>query len=261
MSNTDDTSQQNSEQSETQPSLGSVLLAARQAAGLSLDDAAQKLFLSKAVVQQLETDTVPESANALFFKGYVKSYATLVGLDCDEMIAHFRTQYHCDGDLKSMQTFSNRSKNNTHNNYLNLITFGVVTVILMAVIAWWWQRQAMNEMPVVVEETTTVALEPSPRLPIAPMATNAAMEIETINVESTFKFKQDCWVKITDATNAVVAIGIKKAGTSIDVIGVAPLEVILGAPTAVEITYQQQILDITPYISNETATFTLPLEQ
>ena len=261
MSNTQESSSSVTENDcETTPSLGSQLLSARQQAGLSIDDVANKLYISKAVVNELETDSVPESSNALFYRGYVKSYAVLVGLDCGDMVKTFRAQYHCDDDLKTMQTFSNRSKNDTHNNYLNWVTRGVVVVITIAIFVWWQQRQSMSEMPTVAQESITVATEPSPRLPIAPVA-NSVITVDSNHLQSTFTFSQDCWVKITDATNAVVAIGIKKAGTSIEVSGVAPLEVILGAPQGVEITYQQQKLDISSYISNETAQFTLPLEQ
>lgn len=261
MSNTQESSSSTTENDcETTPSLGNQLLNARQLAGLSIDDVAKNLYISKAVVNELETDTVPESSNALFYRGYVKSYAVLLGLDCDELVKTFRAQYHCDDDLKTMQTFSNRSKNDTHNNYLNWVTRGVVVVITIAIVVWWQQRQSMSEMPTITQESIAVANEPSPRLPIAPIA-NTVVEVDTKNLQSTFSFSQDCWVKITDATNAVVAIGIKKAGTSIDVSGVPPLEVILGAPQGVEITYQQQTLDISSYISNETAKFTLPLEQ
>lgn len=261
MSNTQESSNSTTDNDcETAPSLGRQLLNARQQAGMSIDEVALKLFISKAVVNELETDTVPESSNALFYRGYVKSYAVLLGLDCEDMVKTFRAQYHCDNDLKTMQTFSNRSKNDTHNNYLNWVTTGVVIIIFIAVIVWWWQRQSMAEMPTISQEPVAIATEPSPRLPIAPVV-NAAMEVDENNVQSTFTFSQDCWVKITDATNAVVAIGIKKAGTSIEVSGVPPLEVILGAPQGVEITYHEQVLDISSYISNETATFTLPLEQ
>lgn len=261
MSNTQESSNLTIESDcEATPSLGDQLFNAREDAGLSIDDVANKLYISKVVVNELETDTVPESSNALFYRGYVKSYAVLVGLDCDDMVKTFRAQYHCDDDLKTMQTFSNRSKNDTHNSYLNWVTRGVVVVILIAVVVWWQQRQSMSEIPTVAQEPIAIAKEPSPRLPIAPIV-NAALEVDTNNLQSTFTFSQDCWVKITDATNAVVAIGIKKAGTSIEISGVPPLEVILGAPQGVEIIYQQQILDISSYISNETAKFTLPLEQ
>lgn len=246
---------------ESQPTLGERLTLARQQAGLSVDDVATKLFLSIAVVNQLETDSVPLSANSLFTKGYVKSYCTLLELPSDELLLLFKHQYQCQNDIKKMQTFSNRSKNTTHNNYLNWITLFVISIMVIGIIAWWWQQSEQEAQLALVSgiENRVQTTEPSPRLPLTPKVTNSVSNSKLVN--TTLVFNKDCWVKITDSTNAVIAVGIKKAGSMIDISGVAPLEVILGAPLAVDITFEQQKLDISSYISNDTAKFTLPLEQ
>lgn len=240
-------------------SLGQMLTVARANSAMGIDEVAAKLFLSAEVVHQLETDTVPDSANTLFTKGYVKSYCNLLEIPPEQYIEQFTLQYQCNSDVKKMQTFSNRTKQNTHNNYLNWITTIVVIILLMAIVGWWWQQTPVESEPVVDIEFITQSIEPSPLLPITP---NIPVQSVTIDkVSSTLSFSKDCWIKITDATNAVVAVGIKKAGTQLQISGVAPLEVVLGAPSGVEITYQQQSIDFSSYISNETATFTLPLEQ
>lgn len=250
-----------SEDNESLPSLGEQLRVAREQTGLSVDTVAKQLYLSTTVIEQIESDNIPESSNTLFSKGYVKSYSVLLNLPVDDMLKCFQLQYQCNNDLKKMQTFSNRSKNTTHNDYLNWITVIAIIVMTVGVIAWWWQQGEQHVVEVAVIETIVASSEPSPRLPLIPSVATVNQEIQSTTVESTFTFTKDCWVKITDATNAVIAVGIKKSGTSIDVSGVAPLEVILGAPHAVQITYQQQTLDISSYISNDTAKFTLPLEQ
>jgi len=246
---------------ELNPSLGELLRTAREAAGLSIADVAAKLFLSVGVIEQIESDNIPASANTLFSKGYVKSYSVLLNLPVDDMLQRFLLQYQCNANLKKMQTFSNRSKNTTHDSYLNWVTLIAISVMSIGVIVWWWQKSETTIVQVPTVEREVATYEASPRLPITPVLTTVTHQPDDGIVNSTFTFTQDCWVKITDATNAVVAVGIKKAGTSIDVSGVAPLEVILGAPLGVQITYQQQTLDISSYISKDTAKFSLPLEQ
>jgi cytoskeleton protein RodZ len=250
-----------SQVNELQPSLGEQLRLAREQAGMSIDDVAKQLYLSKAVIEEIESDNIPASANTLFSKGYVKSYSALLRLPIDDMLKCFQLQYQCNIELKKMQTFSNRSKNATHNNYLNWITLIAIVVMTMGVIAWWWQQSEQVIIQIPAVETIVASNESSPRLPLTPNIATMSQSIQSTTVNSTFAFTQDCWVKITDATNAVVAVGIKKAGSSMDVSGVAPLEVVLGAAHGVKITYQQQVLDISSYISNNTAKFTLPLEQ
>jgi len=246
---------------ETQPSLGELLRVAREDACLSLEEVAAKLFLSVSVIEQIESDSIPASANTLFSKGYVKSYSGLLNLPIDDMLQRFKLQYQCNADLKKMQTFSNRSKNTTHNNYLNWVTLIAISVMSIGVIVWWWQKNETTIVKMPLPQTVVANSDAASHLSITSTVTTVAQELEVTTVDSKFTFTQDCWVKITDATNAVVAVGIKKAGTSIDVSGVAPLEVILGAPLGVQITYQQQSLDISSYISKDTAKFTLPLEQ
>jgi cytoskeleton protein RodZ len=47
----------------------------------------------------------------------------------------------------------------------------------------------------------------------------------------------------------------------LDISGLAPFEVTLGAPDAVSITYQGNALDISRYIIDNAARFSVPLEQ
>lgn len=251
----------NDHENTQQDSLGVKLANARKNANLTIDDVAAKLFLSPITISEIETDSIPDSANTVFSKGYVKLYCVLLELPVEEYLRLFQLQYQCNGDVKKMQTFSNRSKNTTHNNYLNWITLIFLCIMTIGVIGWWWQDSQQQAPTETQQVSVSTPIEPSPRLPITPNIQQTNTTSDPSLVFTTMSFKQDCWVKITDATNAVVAVGIKKAGSTLELSGIAPLEVVLGAPLGVEITYGQQKLDISPYISNDTATFTLPLEQ
>lgn len=68
---------------------GSRLRKAREAKGYSLEEIARKLFLSTQVVQQLENDEYQVHHSITFLRGYLRSYARLVDMDTEMLIAEF----------------------------------------------------------------------------------------------------------------------------------------------------------------------------
>lgn len=68
-------------QSPPAASIGQVLSAARQANGLSMRDVAQQLNLAVATIESLEEDAFDQLPGLTFVKGYLRSYARLLGLD------------------------------------------------------------------------------------------------------------------------------------------------------------------------------------
>ena len=113
----------------------------------------------------------------------------------------------------------------------------------------------VSEEPPVTTDELTIAESPAAAL-IAeetdPMAGKVSLE---------FTFEGDCWVKVIDATNEVLAIGIKRSGKHMPLMGVAPFEVILGAPQVVKIRYQGEELDTSGFRQGQTARFKVPLEK
>ena len=77
-------------------------------------------------------------------------------------------------------------------------------------------------------------------------------------VDVVFTFAEDCWVSVIDATGETIAVGVKVAGRVMSISGVAPFEVILGAPSVVQIRYADEDLDMSFLAPNSTAKFTLP---
>ncbi|ABG41633.1 transcriptional regulator, XRE family [Paraglaciecola sp. T6c] len=77
-------------------------------------------------------------------------------------------------------------------------------------------------------------------------------------VDVVFTFNDDCWVSVIDATGETIAVGVKVAGRVMSISGVAPFEVILGAPSVVQIRYADEDLDMSFLAPNSTAKFTLP---
>jgi cytoskeleton protein RodZ len=66
---------------------GARLRAARQAAGLSLDQVAQQLKLAPRQVKALEDEDFAQLPGRTFARGFVRNYARLLNLDGDALLA------------------------------------------------------------------------------------------------------------------------------------------------------------------------------
>lgn len=65
---------------------GAQLRAAREAEGLSVDDVAHQLRLEAAVIRAVEADELDSLGAPVFVKGYLRSYARLLGLPEQELV-------------------------------------------------------------------------------------------------------------------------------------------------------------------------------
>lgn len=68
---------------------GPRLRAAREALGLGLKDIAKRMRLQEHIIHQIEQDMYDENTALVFVKGYLRSYAVLVGLNADQIIQDF----------------------------------------------------------------------------------------------------------------------------------------------------------------------------
>ena len=100
-----------------------------------------------------------------------------------------------------------------------------------------------NEQSAVVDDTQTLSITESDVAPIS----------------MTFTFVDDCWVNIVDATDEAIAYGVKKAGRVMQIQGLPPVEVTLGAPENVRLSVNGEPVDISAYQNGRTARFSLPM--
>ncbi|PCI51093.1 MAG: hypothetical protein COB51_02690 [Moraxellaceae bacterium] len=72
---------------------GTMLREARESQGLSVEEVAERLYLTKSKVQSLEQDDFKRMSEATFIRGYMRSYANLLGLSGD-VVAQAFNQLH-----------------------------------------------------------------------------------------------------------------------------------------------------------------------
>lgn len=68
---------------------GELLKTGREAAGMSVEQVADKLHLLKSIISSLEKDCYDRVRGDTFARGYLRNYATLLGMDADEIVGCF----------------------------------------------------------------------------------------------------------------------------------------------------------------------------
>ncbi|TBU94438.1 RodZ domain-containing protein [Phytopseudomonas dryadis] len=107
--------------------------------------------------------------------------------------------------------------------------------------------------PAQAPAATETPAAPAASAPAAPAATPPAAPAVAGEGLVSIRFTADCWIQITDATGKIVSSGLKRSGDSLDVRARAPLELRLGFARGAQVSYNGNAVDVTPFISGETA--------
>lgn len=75
--------------SDSMPTPGALLKAAREKTGMSIQDVAQKLYFTAAKITALEGDQYEKLVSPTFVQGYLRKYAALVELDGDKLVESY----------------------------------------------------------------------------------------------------------------------------------------------------------------------------
>lgn len=75
--------------SDEQPTIGQQLAAARETAGLSVDDVSEQTRVRAAVIRAIESDDFGPSGGDFYARGHIRSIASVVGTDAAPLIARF----------------------------------------------------------------------------------------------------------------------------------------------------------------------------
>ncbi len=125
---------------------GVLLSNARQSKQLSKADVAQKLCLKVNIIDALEKDEVLSTVSLTFTKGYIRSYAKLLGLDVESVIALFNELHASDTVQmpKKMQSFSRKVARENHDSRWMMVTYSLIAVVFILIIIWWVQNQSSD---------------------------------------------------------------------------------------------------------------------
>jgi cytoskeleton protein RodZ len=212
--------------------VGEELREARNALGVSLEDAATQLRINKRYLQALEEGRVKDLPGAAYAVGFVRSYATALGLDPDEAVRRFRdvsgTAVTKSGELVFPEPVPRRG-----------IPTGVLAALGLALamggyIAWYqWSgrgERVVDSVPPLpprlerAAEATTPREAPAPAAePPAPAPAPVAApppppRIDPDKPRIVIRAKGESWVQIRDnPANRVITDRVLRSGETIEI--------------------------------------------
>lgn len=306
----------NKKETEKSVDIGRLLIEARENLDLTSQDIATHMNLAIDIINKIENNDFDLDIPVAFIRGYIKSYATKVGLDTGPMLAEFDKQIGVESpSLKSVRAISSFDVKRKEINSSHFLFKSVSILILLAFMSFagWelWNRFVINdqnhsdakdladsdisahlktndsnvelfddEVKEEVPETSIdkpldTTTETQNNLPINSRLaidtgpdgdtevsnldliqndqTEQALQQKTVDTSNlimtslVLNFSADCWVKIVDARGEVIALGVKQSGKHMPIEGVAPINVILGDPSVVTMTYDGLDYDLSSY--------------
>ena len=215
--------------------VGEELREARLALGISVEDAATQLRINKRYLLALEEGRVKDLPGAAYAVGFVRSYATALGLDADDAVRRFRdmsgTAVTKSGELVFPEPVPSRG-----------IPTGILAAIGVAIalagyIAWYqWSgrgERVVDNVPPLPPRLERVADAAAPRDAPAPAAEPPAPtptpvvappppppppRIDPDKPRVVIRAKGESWVQIRDnAANRVMTDRVLRAGDTIEI--------------------------------------------
>lgn len=130
---------------------GAILMAEREAQGIELSEVAAKLKLSRQWLERIEADIFDRDA-FVYLRGYIRSYAQLLGLKVEAVLAALDHAYKPHLEKEAERTVLAPqpvvAQVRSHRSTRRMIRMGsiaVALIIFLSVILWWFdQRPASN---------------------------------------------------------------------------------------------------------------------
>lgn len=267
---------------------GQTLRRARERAGFSIEDLAAQLKLTRATLEALEADDFETLHEPVYVRGYYRKCSKLLPVTAAELIAAY--------DARAKPAAPASPRRVPLAGGANMPTAGsggglylaIGAGFLFGIALWLGSGESpvpskpaavtagaaeMEALPGAVDasaeaassaesrgaaavaaaetETTVVQLPPPPT-PVTP--TPAAVASETL----TMNFTEASWVRVEDARNKMLLIGLVRGGERKTLKGEVPYTVFIGNAQKVQVEFRGKMFDFSRYVQNDTARFTVP---
>lgn len=264
---------------EAQPfSVGAALREGRTRLGLSVADVSHRIKFAPRQVEALEANDFARLPEITFVRGFVRSYARLLQLDPDPLLAALHGAPTQPAPL-APNTMAGVPFPNTYSvRKPNIIWLAAALAVAIAVLLFALLHGNGSDVPETTHvETlklpealpapaapdsaapdTPAAAMPkaaAPAVPVAPPAKPAATSSRPSVIRMTFE--EDSWVEITDKEGKVLLSQINPRGSEQNLNGKPPFSVAIGRASGVRLYYKGQVVDLAPHTRAEVARVTL----
>lgn len=123
--------------------VGKQLCQARTRLGMTLDQIASNLNLDPEIINSLENDEYDQLPAPTFVRGYIRAYATIVGLSADPLIVTYNQQHedHQPQLIKPPTLSTHRSGD----KLLKIATILILTSVVILSVIWWLERSMQGQ--------------------------------------------------------------------------------------------------------------------
>ncbi len=276
------------------PAMGEMLRQARADLGLSVDTVAQKLRLAPKQILAIEGEDYEHLPGPTYVRGYLRSYAQLLGLSPEEVIGVYNR--HPSATRSTDLTKHAPTPQMSTDHHVIKITTLVVAGLILGLAAIWWQgrddspiklrkplasakvEEGMPAAEAVLprEETASMPAEtPAPAaVPPAPVVrTERPAENEPARFPLTsaaapaavpagprplvLHFEKESWADVRDGEQNRLLYTVVSAGKVIRLGGAPPFSVYLGNASGVRVEFNGKPVDVARYQRGPVARFTL----
>ncbi len=240
---------------------GDILRQARINKGLTLEQAAAQSKIRPAVLAAIESSQNGEIP-FVYLRGHIRHYALFLGIDrqqLDQCMEHIKG---VEPDLRSV--FECKPKRGDADKWFKATSY-LIASALVATLAWQFTREAvrfssssthLNASMTSMELLNSVgeglagddAVSPATGQSVSKPDETQYLKIET---------SADTWIEVLDATGLHLEMDLLRAGTSREYRGKAPLRVMLGRASAVEVWFNGQQVDLAAHTRGNVARITL----
>jgi len=269
-----------------------ALTQAREAAGLSLEDAARQLKFAPRQLQALEAGELQRLPGGTFVRGMARSYARLLHLDPEPLLAQVGAHAAPQDAERLAQRFRQPVPFSDGARRSNLayvaLSLALLAVVVVVALEWRQERASAPRMAFVSAaqqpaeppraaiaeppRVTVASAAPSPRVQAArvqatqgpakqvqvPAAARSADEPAAAGQgRIVLQFDGESWVEIRSGTGKLLVAQLHASGTERVVSGVPPFEVVIGNAQQVRLSYNDKPVDLLPLVKVEVARFTL----
>lgn len=140
---TTETANNNATAEPTIHSPGRQLRQAREARGLSEQEAAVKLHLHQRIITWLEADEFDQLPSPIYVRGYLRNYARLLGLDPEKIVSAYDGSDSEYPELKPPLTAPSQASSS--DKLVKAVTYLVTLVLVLLLLAWWQSRNVSDD--------------------------------------------------------------------------------------------------------------------
>jgi cytoskeletal protein RodZ len=234
-----------------------------------LADIARELNMAERQLVAIEADDYKSLPEPAFVRGYLRSYARLLGVDANAVVARFGEIYTQDTGKPSQQALADsplrplaRLHSRRHRQHWRVLLWVFMAMIALSLVyglyIWMQRSQAVSNDIDNSTEPTTVVQDATPPQQSAPMVQTLPIAPSSNTDRLELRFAHAADVIIKDGSGKTLVTGQQSTDKPLSIDGVSPFGITLADAAAVTtLSLNGENVDLKPYTVNGRAEFRL----